>query len=426
MSRLDTRGFLDGALRGFEAMDRHQARQENIERTRRLDERTQQLDERNEQRYQDRQDRLAAQDEKEESRYQHQLAREKKQDDLHQQQVTASIDSNKATKEFNTWKLKREQTQAWLTDNAPLIATANDRYIESGGKDVDPILDSEFVKGGPNDIRTYTGEMFQAATDLETVLPKVIRGEVNINDPAFIQPLGKMYENRVKVGIGDKDETGKVIDNKELTHVTNVADIDPQTAGDQPGMVLGVTVTYADGTKVIKPITENRSTSSDDRPLVIPLESAMQNITQRLTKAKALNMQISHPAQYAKMLKDQEAYKEAVYQNEKERVKTLNDEFSKQPDDAVRANTDELNQAAALRYNIPTKKSEPGGGLDDWVGNDEGKLAFLDAAKAKGFDTASVPVDKLNRIYVDWAKTQQKGQVANIIRQESTQYSQTK
>ncbi|MDA1378659.1 hypothetical protein PCI56_00850 [Plesiomonas shigelloides subsp. oncorhynchi] len=73
-----------------------------------------------------------------------------------------------------------------------------------------------------------------------------------------------MYQDEVKTGIGDVDpKTGKTIKNKELANV--------HVTPDGAGVVLGVKVTYDDGSSTVRPVTEGRSAREDDQPKVIPL-----------------------------------------------------------------------------------------------------------------------------------------------------------
>ncbi|MFL9708793.1 hypothetical protein ACKC4V_21495, partial [Aeromonas veronii] len=68
----------------------------------------------------------------------------------------------------------------------------------------------------------------------------------------------------IKTGIGDIDpKTGKSIKDKELGSI--------MVTPDGAGAVLGVKVTYEDGSTALRPVTQNRTARDDDQPRVIPL-----------------------------------------------------------------------------------------------------------------------------------------------------------
>ncbi|KAL8195922.1 UNVERIFIED_CONTAM: hypothetical protein K2H54_000062 [Gekko kuhli] len=57
--------------------------------------------------------------------------------------------------------------------------------------------------------------------------------------------------------------TGKSIKNKELASI--------MVTQDGAGVVLGVKVTYDDGSTALRPVTNNRTAKGDDEPKVIPI-----------------------------------------------------------------------------------------------------------------------------------------------------------
>lgn len=79
-------------------------------------------------------------------------------------------------------------------------------------------------------------------------------------------------------GLAIKDpESGKVIKDKEYLRHDFVADIDPNREGDQPGVVVGLKVTYEDGTTKTAPVTESRLAGSQEAVKVIPLDALMKD-----------------------------------------------------------------------------------------------------------------------------------------------------
>lgn len=165
------------------------------------------------------------------------------------------------------------------------IEAAWNDFIKTGN--ISPVFDDPSVVGTAYDIKRYTPQLMQAFSQVAKLMPHVISGK---QKPAvLIDALNLIYRKNIDKVIGQKDESGKTIAKAQLVHIDLLADIDPNMAGDQPGIVLGIEVFYEDGSSGgVRPITKNRSTAKDDNPMVIPLQSAMGDLSGQLALAQKL------------------------------------------------------------------------------------------------------------------------------------------
>ena len=287
MSGLDTRGFVDGALRGFDVMERHYDRQDRKE-YREQSLRQAEADRRENQRRYDRQQiRLRDLDERNEQRYQDGLARQKELDAQNKELRGAQIAASNASRKHSEYQITQAKRTDYLANNMPMIQSKVDHWRETG--EVEPIFDHEYVKGSKYDVRQYTPEVMKSYRNLEVNVPKLFARE--ISPDALADDLDVIYRKNLDSVVGQKDASGKTIAKTKLAKVNQVTDIDPNREGDQPGLVLGMEVFYEDGSSGgIRPVTEGRSTNPDDPVMVIPLETAMQDLTGQLKLARQVAM----------------------------------------------------------------------------------------------------------------------------------------
>ena len=291
---LDTRGFMDGALRGFDVMDRHydrkdrkadrkdslriaqEQRDENDRRYNQSVERQDRLDTQSNERYTTEQARVTKLDAREDQRYKDRTQRQNRADAI-------AAESHKSQSDYNKVKLSQLQRQQFLADNSVLLDAGWSKYQETG--EIDPIFEDPNVKGGAYDIMRYTPKVLTSFRNVEANMPKVLSGELNAD--SLVGDLDNIYRTNLDAIVGSKDASGKVIASTKLARVTQQADIDPKREGEQPGLVLAMEVFYEDGSSGgIRPVTNNRSTGADDSVMVIPLESAMKDLTGQLSMAR--------------------------------------------------------------------------------------------------------------------------------------------
>lgn len=193
----------------------------------------------------------------------------------------AQTEAAKASKAASQYALGRKKQADYFKDNMPLIQNDLEKWKQTG--EMSDVFDNPNVKGTPYDPRSWTSDKYLAGSTIERLVPDVISGKLQPSDPQFLDAYGEFYKDNVKASVGTVDEaTGKTIRDAKLANINFVADIDPNTPGNQNGLILSTEVTYDDGSKAVKPITNDRSTSPGDNPRVIPIEAAMQDLTTQL------------------------------------------------------------------------------------------------------------------------------------------------
>ncbi|QPL52398.1 ATPase [Vibrio navarrensis] len=401
---LDTRGFVDGALQGFQVAEGHYQRKKDNERQDRLDER-------DEQRYQYEKTRLSQLDEQDRKRYESEAKRADADLTLRQIEakqrgtlLDAQISTQKSNKELHDFELGQKKKLAFMQENMPVIQSNLKGFMETG--QLDPIFDHEYLKDSAYDPRRYTPRVMQAAFDIEATMPKVLDGTISYRDPAFTKSLGVLLERNVKQGIGDVDpESGKKIANKEYLRHDFIADIDPNREGDQPGVVIGLKVTYEDGTSQVAPVTEGRKPGASEAAKVIPLDALMKDVTGQLSMAK----QFFTSEHYANLFADKggkngdevgKQWREAVTDLEKDRTKAINELMDPTPEQIEALNV-RFNERRTVIDQIYGKLGVESGGANNqamnaasqWAGNDPQKQQFINELNPK--DIANVPPEQL-------------------------------
>lgn len=419
---LDTRGFMDGALRGFDLMERRyesQDRKEDRQRSLR------QADEdrvENKRRYTDSVERQGRLDSTNEERYQDQLARQNRRESRDEAAEQSRIEYNNT----RTSQLKRQQ---FLSDNAVLLDAGWQKFQQTG--ELDSIFDDPHVKGGAYDIRRYTPQLLTSFKNVEAKMPRVLSGELSAD--SLVDDLDAIYRPNLNAAVGSKDASGKVIASTKLARVTQQADIDPDREGEQPGLVLGMEVFYEDGSSGgIRPVTKNRSTDKDDGVMVIPLESAMKDLTGQMNMAR----KASSSQYYNKLFKPQDS--KTSHEFEKEYRKAVNDVYSNSEkakakllesaggmmtpelkqqiesiDDQVKTRLEQVdalyNKQGNKRQNTDIDKSQPA--YKAWA-TDANKQAFIEALSKRGEDMSKATPEILDAAYTSLMNNKKKEQFA--------------
>ncbi|EGR0765954.1 ATPase [Vibrio parahaemolyticus] len=408
---LDTRGAMDGLLRGYSTVKNIQNDEERMQMQR------DGIKENNRRYRESRNDTLAryaidderyqAEQKKEAERYQSEQERLKANDKLDRQVKTAQLSNYQAEAKHNNVKFNREQKLNYLQDNMPLIQDGVRRFMETG--EIDNIFDNDYVKGGAYDPRRYTPAIVRAAYDVEAAMPKVLAGEMDYRDKHFTTSLGKLLEQNVKQGIGDKDEaTGKVIKDKEYLRHDFVADIDPNREGDQPGVVVGMKITYEDGSTKNAPVTEGRSTSPDDAVKVIPLDRFMGEVAGQIKQSKQFFTSTHYNnlfgAKDGQNKEFEKEYRQAIIDIDKDETKAISELMDKSPESQaeVRAIFDERRKAVKAIYGKVIADPDPGSqsDADIWAGKDADKVQFIaELTQDRGIDVDKLDATQLEGMY---------------------------
>ncbi|OOE43446.1 hypothetical protein [Salinivibrio kushneri] len=440
---LDTRGFMDGALRAYDVADRYYQRKED----RKLQK--EQLEQDREVREQ-RMSLRQAEEQRRQKQFEYNYGKDGKGGALRDKQerdeklFDARLKSQQTQQELNEYQLGQQKRTHFIQENSPLIQKGWKRWMESG--EIDPVLDNEMIAGSAYDPRRYLDpEVNKAGELLETKLPAVLDGKADFNDPEIKSALNTIYSKNIKASIGQKDpRTGKVINDARWGGVTLAADINPEMEGEQPGLVITTEVSYGDDKWVPKPVTEGRGTG-DEQVKVIPLEQAMQDLTGQLAMRRQAMASPAFKSVFGgKGAEVDDAYQKEMASIESDRSKALAKLYSEQngfdtkPED-VKQKESEINRIydqrlsrVAQQYGI---QNPDAGGLDEspaevpaeveqWATDDPRKQYFLKALKQKGHELSGYDVQTIERAFNDQLakqKAEKSSEVANSLRAQHAQ-----
>ncbi|MET6758923.1 hypothetical protein [Pseudoalteromonas sp. NCIMB_1079] len=274
--------FVDGALKGFEMMERHQARKDN--KARLAD-----MDKRNDQRYQDGLDRQAQLD--------NERVQNRKQDvKFRENQANQNSEYRNKTLEANQQQRQWEQNyktqqDIWEKDQ-PAIPLAWQSFRETGQIPED--LNDVLSRNKGMDPRTYMKpEYREAVKGLSTKLDTVIKSGnmAQANSPETIKLFDGVFGDKIKASIGQYDEAVK-------SKIANVEFAGFVPAEREDGSVaLALQVTYENGSKKVKPMTKGRTSEGDDPVMTYTPKELVSTIK---TRAMMADM-IERPEYWDKM-----------------------------------------------------------------------------------------------------------------------------
>lgn len=304
-------------------------------------------------------------------------------------------------KQEHEWQVKFRDKQAYQQENLPIIQSGWQAVAEgkdpgqqfwsvvrdprAGSFNPERYLEKDFADSGEVVVK-HGGKLMRLAQEGK-LDPNTPEGHALINDGKFIKSLDTIYQDEVRKGVGDIDpDSGKTITGKQLSNIM----ITP----DGRGVVLGVEVTYDDGSKDVRPITNNRTSVPDDHPKVIPINDFLKPAYQRAALAKHM---IGNADQLRTSLgltagPDQAGYKKAVTELEKQhgqnraRISSSNADGKDLQLEALDAQLEQSKAALADTYGLTTKTDEPKqeAPLKAWTGGDPERLQFIKEANQHG------------------------------------------
>ena len=240
--------LLDGFERGFNMMERHDARVGRKERLSRMDEQ-------NESRYQDGQTRLADMDKQNKIRYDDNQARQVTNDKNTADYRTSMLNSNQERTENQQKHYKWQQNvkdreQKWSLI-APQLENIHNQFFETGTM---PEQAEQFFKDTPlyNDYNpaTYTDKKRRDSIKQLEAKTKGALDSGNFavfKEPEFLKLFNTSYQSTIKRGVGDfDDKEGATIVDKELYRLI------PAGEGSV-SIELNVTYQKPNGDKYTKP-----------------------------------------------------------------------------------------------------------------------------------------------------------------------------
>ncbi|ELO1554823.1 hypothetical protein [Aeromonas hydrophila] len=312
----------------------------------------------------------------------------------------AQAAEGRARQEYE-WQVKDREKQEYQRENLPIIQSGWQAVAEgkdpgekfwgvvrdprAGSFNPERYLQQDYADAGKNFV-TYAGNLVRQAQEgkLDPTTPE---GHAAVNNPQFIKDAGILYQDEISRGVGDIDpESGKTITGKQLNNIM----ITP----DGRGVVLGVEVTYDDGSKAVHPVTNNRTSAPDDHPKVIPINDFLKPAYQRAALAKHM---IGNADQLRTSLgltagPDQDGYKKAVTELEKQhgqnraRISASSAEDKDLQLDALDAQLEQSKAALAETFGMTSKAEEKEAGtpIKEWTGGDPERLQFVKEANQHG------------------------------------------
>ncbi|HHQ4529492.1 TPA: hypothetical protein ACSP1Y_003288 [Aeromonas hydrophila] len=448
-------GLAEGFLAGFGAMNHYQRGQKADERAEKeqglrdamwqnnLD-RQRQSDER----YMDETAYARQQDSKQDER-------EARRDGLYEEQVRSSIASTKAAnaraaradsraEEEYQWLRERREKEAYQQEYLPVIQQGW-QDIEAG-KDPgdlfrkvvsDPkaaqynperYMNSEFAGAGKTFVN-YTGSLMRDAESGKLDWNSE-EGVSRINAPELLKAAGILYQEEIKTGIGDVDPaTGKTIKNKELGRI--------MVTPDGAGVVLGLKVTYDDGSTAERPVTNNRTARGDDKPKVIPISDFIGTGYKRaaLSREMVANANNIRTSLGLTTGADVKGYRQAIVKLQADTEKAVGQIrrdtmlSQEEKESAIAAEREAATQQVrGLRdvFGLEAPAASAGAeqspsGLTQWVGNDALRREFVQEAGANGKPiTEHADPAMLDQVYSRWIQLRLDGKTADSLRESPT------
>lgn len=291
-----------------------------------------------------------------------------------------------------------------------------------------------WVEPGALDKSTYvvkhTGNLMNLLKDGK-LDPSTPEGNALINDAKYLEGMDYLYRDEVRKGVGDIDPaSGKTITDKKLANMM----ITP----DGRGLVLGVEVTYNDGSKDVRPVTNNRTSAPDDHPKVIPINDFLKPAFQRAALVKEISSKAGDISRWIGLAAgpDHGGYKKAVTELEKQhgqnraRISASNAEDKDLQLDALDAQLEQSKAALADTFGMTSKaeEKEAGAPIKEWTGGDPERLQFVKEANQHGkLSSLLESPAKMNTAFELWRQqaakqrqTEQATVTANRLRDTET------
>jgi hypothetical protein len=279
--------LLDGFERGFNMMERHDARVGRKERLSRMDEQ-------NESRYQAGQTRLADMDKQNESRYQdtqtQQATNNENTANYRTSMLNSSQERTENQKEQNLWQRNKSDEQQQWGLVAPQLQNIHEEYLKTGTM---PDQAAKFFKDNPQ-YADYSPESFRNPEYVKSI--KTLKAKTNeifkggklhqFKSPEYIEMFNGAFKSKIQQGVGDVD----LARNATVTG-KRVAQLIPTREGK---VSIGLEVSYkkenGETYTEIQPMTHGRTREDGDPVTEWGLKELMTAIEVRSSMADlALN-----------------------------------------------------------------------------------------------------------------------------------------
>lgn len=273
--------FVDGALKGFNMMERHQSRMFN-------EQRLSDLDKRNDQRYQQQQGRLSDMDKRDEERYQAQQGRlsdiDKERAANREQDVAWRKSQGEQAEDQRQWQRNYQDQQAQWQKDQQAIPIAWQSFRQTG--QVPEELSDVLARNKGMDPRTYMNAEYRAEVKgLGEKLGQVIKSGkmAEANSPETVKLFGRVFKDKLSSSVGQYDESVK----SKIAAVDFAGFVPVEEQGGRVGLALKVT--YENGTKEIKPMTKGRTSEGDDPVMTYTPKELIGTIQSRVMMADMMD-----------------------------------------------------------------------------------------------------------------------------------------
>lgn len=413
-------GLADGFLAGFNTMNTYQRGQKADDRAEKALSLRDAIWQNNLDRQRQSDERYADETAYARQRDSKQDEREALRDGLYEEQVRSSIASTRAAnaraaradsraEEEYQWLKDRREKEAYQQEHLPLIQQGWQSIAEgnvpsdafwkvvrdprAGQYNPERYMDSQYAAAGKHFV-AYAGGLMREAEGGELDWNGE-EGVKRINSPDFLKAAGTLYQDEIKTGIGDIDpKTGKSIKDKELGSI--------MVTPDGAGVVLGVKVTYDDGSTALRPVTENRTSRNDDQPRVIPISDFIGAGYKRaaLSREMVANADTIRTSLGLTPEQDVKGYRQAVVKVQADAEKAISQVrrdsmlSQEEKESAIAAEREAAQQqvlglrdvyglkvSQLMRQEQPTSDRSS---LSQWAGGDPERLQFIKEANQHG------------------------------------------
>ncbi|ARZ00550.1 hypothetical protein [Yersinia ruckeri] len=300
--------------------------------------------------------------------------------------------------EFN-FQRSHAQRQQRMQEEMPVVQALY-QQIETSGQ-IDPQLYQQISQDNPlHPARFFGQDAINNVMEINRIMPKVLSGEMNYNDPQVLTVMNRVLAPHIGRNVDEVDpQTGKTIKSKELSHIGITED------GNY--VVLGLTVTYSDGTTANKPMTQFGSADEKDNQVAqIPIERFMRQVRGYSQMVGQLNQpdrakfiaSMVNPPDYSALKEEAKGLRKDLLDIGKARAKAISEAPDKEAAATINKQYDQLEDQINESYGKPTKdRITPV--VQQWTGDDQTKAAFVQNIQKSGALDSSITSDQLDNAY---------------------------
>ena len=275
----------------------------------------------------------------------------------------ASLGISQQRLQLEKYNQRRLEYNDMIAHSQPLM-TALGKAIDAGDQEAAMRIYGQLPKGHPLTLMSsegYAAKAGQAVNNLQKIFDdKPDRAIASLNTPENLDVLSGVFGPELQQRIGMPDSTGK-----KTIKEARIGSIVP---AQQEGYVLiGLDLTYSDGSTAHKPVTEYGSAHPDDQTvLAVPVDKAVELVRDRSKFAEiSKNFGYFTPKQEGLSLKD--------IQKEASQVAA---EAIKNGGNAQAARDEFLAAHGLPEYQQKIQQQKIQQGITSWAGDDPDKQAF--------------------------------------------------